>query len=826
MGLFENQPTKVCMIGIWGMGGSGKTTVAKAIYNQIPCAFDDKSFIQGIREVCETDGRGLVHLQEKLSSDALKTNVKIESGEIKKITFEDRLFGKKLFIVLDDVKEIDQLKDLLGNNKRLGQRFGQRFGQGSVIIITTRNLDLLYQLNVDYVYEMDTMDENVSVELFNWHAFGEAKLREDFVKLARSAVSYCGGLPLALEVLGSYLSKRSVNEWRSVLSKLELIPNTQVQNILRISFEGLCSEMEKDIFLDVCCFFIGKDRDYVTEILNGCGLHADIGIKVLIERGLIKIEKNNELGMHPLLRDMGREIVRQTSTIQPGKRRRLWLHKDVHDVLTKNTGTEAIEGLSLNSDFVKACAFEKMKRLRFLQLDHVQVNGDYGYLSKQLRWIYWRGFPLNYIPNNFYLKEAIVIDFQHSNLRLMWNEPQVLRWLKILNLSHSMFLIETPDFSELRNLEKLIVKNCPRLRKVHQSIGDLHNLVLINLKGCRRLRNLPTEAYKLKSLKTLILSGCLKIHIYEKDILCMGSLTTLISENTAVKQVPFSIVNSKSVGHILLGGNNGLSFKVFQSIISSWISPKINFLSGIRPFRGISSSIVSMSTENNDLGDLAPILSSDLNILNVLVQCDVEFQRYQQVIAILDEIRGLNLTEFEIRPSPETSKHRLTPHLIEFGSFQEEVFDILSKSIFEGSENSASCDVFLPGDKVPYWLAHMGEGHSVTFTIPEGRRIKGMTLCAVNLYNPRHMATTEYLISILMVNYTKCTIQIYRRMTVRSFSDVDWQGIISNLGPGDKVEIFVIFGDKFLVKKTAVYLMCDGLIGKEVDPSLDPKNID
>ncbi|BAT97026.1 hypothetical protein VIGAN_09036800, partial [Vigna angularis var. angularis] len=100
------------------MGGSGKTTVAKAIYNQIPCAFDDKSFIQGIREVCETDGRGLVHLQEKLSSDALKTNVKIESGEIKKITFEDRLFGKKLFIVLDDVKEIDQLKDLLGNNKR------------------------------------------------------------------------------------------------------------------------------------------------------------------------------------------------------------------------------------------------------------------------------------------------------------------------------------------------------------------------------------------------------------------------------------------------------------------------------------------------------------------------------------------------------------------------------------------------------------------------------------------------------------------------------------------------------------------------------------
>jgi len=259
----------------------------------------------------------------------------------------------------------------------------------------------------------------------------------------------------------------------------------------------------------------------------------------------------------------------------------------------------------------------------------------------------------------------------------------VLPWLKILNLSHSKFLIETPDFSKLPSLEKLIVKHCPRLRKVHQSIGDLHNLLLINLKGCRRLWNLPTETYKLKSLKTLILSGCLRIHILEEDILRMESLTTLISESTVVKQVPFSIVSSKSIGHILLGGNNGLSFTVFNSIISSWISPKINLLSSVRPFRGISSSLVSMSMENNDLGDLAPILSSDLDIRNVLVHYDKEFQISQQVLAILEEIRDVQLTESEIRPStPETSKHPLRRYLIEFGSYQE-VFDTLSKSIFE-----------------------------------------------------------------------------------------------------------------------------------------------
>jgi len=75
----ENQPEKVCIIGIWGMGGSGKTTTAKAIYNQIHRKFVDRSFIENVREVCEKDNRGIIHLQEQLLSDVLKTKEKIRS---------------------------------------------------------------------------------------------------------------------------------------------------------------------------------------------------------------------------------------------------------------------------------------------------------------------------------------------------------------------------------------------------------------------------------------------------------------------------------------------------------------------------------------------------------------------------------------------------------------------------------------------------------------------------------------------------------------------------------------------------------------------------
>ncbi|CAJ1949613.1 unnamed protein product [Sphenostylis stenocarpa] len=564
-------------------------------------------------------------------------------------------------------------------------------------------------------------------------------------------------------------------------------------------------------------------RGYVTEILNGCGLHADIGIAVLIERSLIKVEKSNKLGIHDLLRDMGREIIRESSTKTPGKRSRLWFHDDVVEVLTKNTGTEAIEGLTLKIQLTSTgcfntSAFKKMQGLRLLHLDHVKLSEDYGYLPKQLRWIYWKRFPLKYIPNNFCMQRVIAIDLKYSNLRQVWKEPQVFPWLKILNLSHSKFLIETPDFSKLPSLEKLILKDCPSLCKVDQSIGDLCNLQLINLEDCTSLSSLPIETYKLKSLKTLILSGCSKIEKLEEDIGQMESLTSLIAKNTAVKQVPFSIVRSKSVGYISLCGFEGLSRNVFPSIILSWMSPTMNPLSHIHSFSGTSASIVSMDTQNNALGDPAPVLSNLSNLRSVLVQCDTEFQLSTQLGAVLDGVYDVNISGLEITSeASQTSKHSLNSYMIGIGSY-EEVFNTLSKIISEGLTASESCDVLLPSDNYPSWLAKTGEGHSVSFIMPEDCRIKGMALCVVYCSNPEN-TMTESLVSVLLVNNTKSTIHIYKHETLISFKDEDWEGLMSHLGSGDTVEIFVTFGDGLVAKKTALYLICDESIEKEMVPS-------
>jgi len=206
------------------------------------------------------------------------------------------------------------------------------FGEGTVIIITTRDEDLLKIYQVDSAFRIKLMSANESLELFSWHAFREAKPNKKYNSLAKIVVDHCGGLPLALEVIGTCLFEKSKEQWISIFSDLkEFFLPDDAQQIFRISFHRLGNQMEKDLFLDVCCFFVGKGRAYVTKILNGCRVDAD-RISVLIERSLIKVKKNNKLGMHPLLQQMGREIIREISETE----RQLWF-VDAKYVLKDNT---------------------------------------------------------------------------------------------------------------------------------------------------------------------------------------------------------------------------------------------------------------------------------------------------------------------------------------------------------------------------------------------------------------------------------------------------------------------------------------------------------
>ncbi|MCH80154.1 TIR-NBS-LRR RCT1 resistance protein, partial [Trifolium medium] len=628
----------VLLLGIWGMGGMGKTTIAKAIYNQIGSKFEGRSFLLNIREFWETDSNQ-VSLQQQILSDVYKTTrFKIRDIESGKNILKQRLAQNRILLVLDDVNDLDQLKAFFGSR--------EWFGPGSRIIITTRDIRLLRSCGVDQVYTIEEMNKSESLELFSWHAFKQPCPTKDFAAHSTDVIAYSGSLPLALQVLGSYLSDCcEISEWQKVLEKLKCIPHDQVQTKLKLSFDGLKDVTEKQIFLDITCFFIGVDQNDVIQILNGCGFFADVGIKVLLERSLLTVDNKNKLRMHALLRDMGRQIIYEESPFDPELRSRLWRHAEVVDVLSKHKGTEAVKGLALefprkNTVCLNTKAFKKMNKLRLLQLAWVKLKGDFKYLSRDLRWLCWHGFPKTYAPSEFQQESLVAIEFKHSKLKRIWIKNQMLENLTILNLSHSLYLTETPDFSYLPNLEKLVLKDCPSLPTVSNSIGSLHKLLLINLTDCTGLRKLPRSIYKLKSLETLILSGCSMIDKLEEDLVQMESLTNLICDKTAITKVPFSIVRSKSIGYISLCGFEGFSRDVIPSVIQSWMSPTNNVISLVQRSASITS-VVSL--------DL-------LKLRSFYVECGSDLQLTQGVARILHVLKASNCQNREASAISTTSQ--------------------------------------------------------------------------------------------------------------------------------------------------------------------------
>ncbi|KAD6796296.1 hypothetical protein E3N88_07192 [Mikania micrantha] len=228
----------VHMVGICGMWGSGKSTLTSSVYDEISHEFEGSCFVKNVR--ARSRIHGLKTLQEEILSNVLKSEVTFTNLEQGTYMMETRLREISVLIVLDDVHHIDHLKMLAGSQNW--------FGEGSRVIFTTRNQDLLNDHNVP-THNVRMLDDKEAIEAFSWHAFGIREPVQGFEEDSLSMVSKCGGHPLVLKSLGSFLHGKDRSEWRRILDRLEGIPVDEILKRFKIRDDGVVRNIF-DQFLD------------------------------------------------------------------------------------------------------------------------------------------------------------------------------------------------------------------------------------------------------------------------------------------------------------------------------------------------------------------------------------------------------------------------------------------------------------------------------------------------------------------------------------------------------------------------------------------------
>ncbi|KAL5539510.1 hypothetical protein UlMin_046124 [Ulmus minor] len=427
---FLDLPT-VRNVGIWGMGGIGKTTLAKLVFKRFYSNFDHSYFAHDVRE--NAIKKGLDTLKREVFSELLgQKNVDILKSDV-----IDRLSRTTVLLVLDDVESPMQLKRLVGDP--------DRFGPGSKIIVTSR-----HELVVDAEYKVEVLDFDDACKLFYLNAFGERFCRIGYKEISARVVEYTKCHPLALEVLGAsvFCFLESIEDWRKELEKLKRIPNDEIQVVLKRSYDALDAE-EKGLFLDIACFFKGERRDFVEGILE------DKPIKGLVRKSLINIE-DDKIQMHDLIQEMGRNIVLQSTEKLEG----IYLPR-------------IYKGLHLRPD-----VFEKMCNLRLLKLPpDVYIDGDLN-LPNGLRYLHWENYPGKSLPSNFKPQYLVQLDMPNSKLEQLWDGVDEFESLKHINLQGSVLLTKIPDLSLAPKLESIDLSGCVNVTTLPKVSGNIRKLVL------------------------------------------------------------------------------------------------------------------------------------------------------------------------------------------------------------------------------------------------------------------------------------------------------------------------------------------------------------
>ncbi|ESW10782.1 hypothetical protein PHAVU_009G237600 [Phaseolus vulgaris] len=524
--LIGKEPEDTRLIGIWGMGGMGKTTLVEEVFNKLKFKYDASCFLANERD--QSNKHGIIPLKKSIFSKLLGYEVDIDTPNSLPEDIVRRIGGMKVLIVLDDVNDLEHVEKLLGSL--------DNFESGSRVIVTTRNRQVLKANKFDEEYQLRKFSFDEALQLFNLNVFKNSDHQREYNELSERVVNYSQGVPLVVKVLAARLRGNEKEVWESELDRLKKMPLREVYDVLKWSYDDL-DRKEQQVFLDLACFFLRlrksvnvgsiksllkdgerdnsvavdlkrlEDRALIT-ISNEHSLH-----EMVLEIVQCKSSEDNVVFMHDSVQEMAWEIVRRESS-RPASRSRLWDPDDVYEALKDNKGNESIRSIRIQLSTIKKQKlspqiFAKMSMLQFLEISgncnddlfhqHYILAEGLQLLATELKFLYWDHYPLKSLPENFSTEKLVILSLQQGSVEKLWDGVKNLVNLRELDLNSSLKLKEVPDLWKATNLEVVDLMCCSMVKAL-PSFEHQSKLRILDLSYCNKLEAIPELPLLLKTL--------------------------------------------------------------------------------------------------------------------------------------------------------------------------------------------------------------------------------------------------------------------------------------------------------------------------------------
>ncbi|GFZ04804.1 hypothetical protein Acr_17g0003760 [Actinidia rufa] len=505
---------EVWCIGIHGIGGVGKTTLALHIYNRL--IQDVGTFRYRPYWVTVSQENSIGKLQNEIAKN-LGLNFSSEDDERKRAAkLSQTLTSENRVLILDDVWEKIAL-DKVGIPNKVNESKTWK------LILTTRSLDVCRWIGCQAKYKVQPLNEEEAWKLFEEKLGQQTELSPEVRDIATSVAAKCAGLPLAvITMAGCMREVNDIQEWRNVLTKLEELTmgqedmENEVYPILEFSYSRLKDEKLKLCFL--YCALHPEDRNIKRDELIGYFISEGIidegkpwqakfdeGHSMLntLERSCLLENCDSDDGfrcvkMHDLMRDMALKI---TKAGHP--RFMVIAGVGLKDIPAEREWTEDLDKVSLMGNVIK------------------EIPGGHSPRCPRLSTLLLNENRLTKIADSFFdhMHALHVLDLSENRvLEKLPNSISDLENLTALKLQGCLSLTYVPPLGKLRALQELNL-NCTGIKELPQGVDRLVNLKYLNMERMFQLERLPSGTLgKLSHLQHLKLSTLGPVEVQAKEL--------------------------------------------------------------------------------------------------------------------------------------------------------------------------------------------------------------------------------------------------------------------------------------------------------------------